>query len=81
MTNDWSVSRHMTPCKKRYRLEAREFVLITKYIMYTNRTCLRCLLPFKMADNRFAIIVTGDDLDALLEGVDASSTKTCTKQL
>jgi len=27
MTSDWSVSRHMTPCKKRYRLEARGFLL------------------------------------------------------
>jgi len=33
--------------------------------------------PFKMADDRFAI-VAGDDLEALLEGIDASNTKRCT---
>jgi len=68
MTSDWSVSRHMTPCKNRYRLEARSFVLqdwVILKIVYTNQTCLRCLLPFKMADNRFAT-VAGDDLEALL---------------
>jgi len=32
---------------------------------------------FKMADNRFAI-VAGGDLGTLLQGVDASNTKSCT---
>jgi len=38
MTSDWSVSRHMTPCKKRYRLEVRAYLLkdwvLLKHIMY-----------------------------------------------
>jgi len=82
VTTDWSVSRHMAPCKKRYRLEAREFLLkdwVLLKIECTNRTCLRCLLLFKMADNRFAI-VTCDDFEALLEGIDSSSiNKKCSK--
>jgi len=37
-----------------------------------NPTCLRCLQPFKMADNQFAIVAGDlDDLEALLEGIDA----------
>jgi len=68
-----SVSGHMTPCKKQYRLEAHELFVerlgITK-IECTSRMCLRYLLPF----NRF-VIVAGDNLEALLEGVDASNTK------
>jgi len=55
MTSDWSVSRHMTPCKKRYRQEAREDWVILK-IESTNRTHLRRLLPLKMADNLFVTV-------------------------
>jgi len=59
MTSHWSVSHHITPCKKRYRLEAHEVLLkdwVLLKIECTNRTCFRCLLPFKMADNRFTIV-------------------------
>jgi len=35
MTNNWSVSRQITSCKKRYQLEARDFLLgITENRMY-----------------------------------------------
>jgi len=53
----------------------KDWVLVLLKIECNNRTCLRCLLPFMMTDNRFAI-VAGDDLQALLEGgVDVSNTK------
>jgi len=76
MTSDWSVLRHMTPCKKRCRVEERDFLLkdwVLLKIEGTNRT------NQDRADKRFAIIA-GDDLEALLEGIDASNTKNVQQQ-
>jgi len=74
MTIDWSVSRHMTPRKKRYRLEARDLVLkawVILKIECTNRMCLRCSLSL---DGRQPVC-NGDYLEALLERYDASKKK------
>jgi len=45
--------------------------------MYESNVPHMYLLPFKMADNRFAT-EAGDDVESLLEEVDVSINKKCT---